>query len=402
MRLVHRSLIALATLIALLPFARPRTAETVPLYAARTGLMCQSCHFDPNGGGSRNDFGFAFARNRHSLEAEDSTSKWHDLDVVNRIGDRMPVYLGLNQRFMLYGNTSIKSDSLDRFGFFNMENAIHIAFQPHAKLALVYSADAFSNRPPTSAGAAGVFRSKEAFGWLQLPWSLYLKAGRFRSPFGLRMDDHTVATRNGFSDLGFGSPDFLPYDAREADMGYEIGADRGGWFGRAAFTNGHADALTGTTPFAEAKAAKLGFSTSGYQGGLSVYDDFDHFTDERQTRWGYYTLSHYGPTAFLGEIAAGTDDNGLGVRTNKLAGWAEVDYALRRDINVRLRYDRSELDRSSSDSVRTANTHQRYSIEGEFVPVPFAEIRWTFRYIDHKDAAHTDAKQAYVQLHFSY
>jgi chromosome segregation protein len=28
-----------------------RQAETVPLFAARQGLMCGTCHFDPNGGG---------------------------------------------------------------------------------------------------------------------------------------------------------------------------------------------------------------------------------------------------------------------------------------------------------------------------------------------------------------
>src|SRR6476659_7362586 len=91
----------------------PRRGETLPLYAARTGLQCQSCHFDPNGGGPRNEFGFAFARNRHELEPEDSTSEWHDLDLTNRVGDRMPVYLGVNQRFMLLANSATKNDSLD-------------------------------------------------------------------------------------------------------------------------------------------------------------------------------------------------------------------------------------------------------------------------------------------------
>ena len=32
-------------------------ADRAALYAARTGLMCQSCHFDPNGGGPRNFYG---------------------------------------------------------------------------------------------------------------------------------------------------------------------------------------------------------------------------------------------------------------------------------------------------------------------------------------------------------
>jgi len=122
-------LLLLAVSISTLLFSR---GETVPLYAARTGLLCQQCHFDPNGGGPRNEFGFAYARNRHSLEADpDSTSPWHDLDLTNKIGDRMPVSLGVNQRFMLLSNNTESIDGIDRLGFFNMENAIHFAFQPH-------------------------------------------------------------------------------------------------------------------------------------------------------------------------------------------------------------------------------------------------------------------------------
>src|ERR1044072_6958765 len=62
-----------------------RNARTLPLYAARTGNMCAQCHFDPNGGGPRNDFGFMFARNRHSVEA-DTTGAWKDLGLTNKIG----------------------------------------------------------------------------------------------------------------------------------------------------------------------------------------------------------------------------------------------------------------------------------------------------------------------------
>ena len=45
-----------------------KRAQTTPLWAARTGNLCGQCHFDPNGGGPRNDYGFMFARNRHSLK----------------------------------------------------------------------------------------------------------------------------------------------------------------------------------------------------------------------------------------------------------------------------------------------------------------------------------------------
>src|SRR5437762_7342981 len=123
-----------------------RSAQTLPLYAARTGNLCGQCHFDPNGGGPRNDYGFMFARNRHSLDA-DTTGAWKDLNLTNKIGENMPVYIGVNQRFMLITNTSSQSDSLDRAGFFNMESAIYLTFKPHDKLTLVYSRDGFNSDP---------------------------------------------------------------------------------------------------------------------------------------------------------------------------------------------------------------------------------------------------------------
>lgn len=415
MRRIHRALSVLALLALVTAFARPRAAATVPLYAARTGLMCQSCHFDPNGGGPRNDFGFAFAKNRHSLQPEDTTSAWHDLDLTNRVGDRFPLYFGVNQRFAYLMNSATTGDSIDRAGFFNMERALHVTFQPHPKLTLVYSEDAFATGPSATATAT------EAFGLLALKPSLYVKIGRFRNPFGLRMDDHTVATRNSFLDFtpgNFGGAGFLPYDPRFPDMGVEVGGDRGGWFGRASFTNGRSD-LFSAAPYAETGAIKLGYNTSGYQGGVSFYDSEQHirsfdsvgspdgWINDRQVRWGYYTLTHYGPTAFIGEIAAGTDRapdavTQLPAETNRLAGFAEVDYAPDRDLNFRVRYDRVQLDRSTDATVRDFNTHSRYALEGEVVPVPFCEVRWALRYIDHQSNELHDEKQAFVMLHFSY
>jgi hypothetical protein len=45
----------------------PQSAAALPVYAARTGLPCGQCHIDPGGGGPRNAFGRAFARNGHQL-----------------------------------------------------------------------------------------------------------------------------------------------------------------------------------------------------------------------------------------------------------------------------------------------------------------------------------------------
>jgi len=385
-----------------------RPAGTVPLHAARTGLMCGTCHFDPNGGGPRNAYGFSFERNRHSLEADpDTLSPWHDLDITNKVGDRMPLYIGVNQRFMLIADRSVKSDSLDRLGFFNMENALHFAFQPHQRLVLVYTLDAFSEGP------SNAVRNKEAFAMISgFPVNGYLMAGRFRVPFGLRQDDHTVATRQGFLDFST-AQGFLPYDPRYPDMGVEYGMDNGAIFGRASFTDGGADPLQGQ--FAGATTVKIGYNSSWTQDAISIYDNYqkENFTGvQRATRWGYYGLAHWGPLAAIGEIAAGTDEAeptqpgmASGARTNLIAGYIEANYTPRRAWNIRVRYDHLDTNRSSDQAVKDAATHDRYSLEAEWVPVPFTELRFALRRIDHKDETafgYPDETQSFLQLHLAF
>ena len=426
MRWWSRAVPAVLLLTSLAMLATPRRARTLPVYAARTGFQCAQCHFDPNGGGPRNDFGFGFAKNRHSLAPEDSTSPWKDLALTNRIGDSFPLYVGLNHRFMAIANTTVNTDSLDRAGFFNMESAIHLTFQPHPRLTMVYTRDGFGGGSTT----------KDAFGMIGgFPLDGYLKAGRIRTPFGLRMDDHTVATRNGFLDFfapttfSFGYGDsvvaqFMPYDVRQPDVGIEYGMTWHDFFGRAALTDGDSDPLS-PDGYAGAKTVKLGYNTPWYQAGFSFYDDFRRHsspaffpTPRRATRWAYYGILHRGPVGLLGEIAAGTDayEPLSGVpqpRKNSLAGWAEVDWFPLRQWNFRVRYDHLSLDRGNADSyLRDLNTHTRYAVEADWVPVPFAELRWTLRRIDHKAEAFRDVfgfavpiddeTQSYLQLHFSY
>jgi hypothetical protein len=412
MRSIVHSAVFLVVVMAAGVFWTAQRSEGTPLYAARTGFACQTCHFDPNGGGPRNDFGFAFARNRHAV-TPDTSGQWKDLNVSNRVAENVPVYFGVNQRFMLLSNANVSAHPAERAAFFNMENALYITFQPHPRLTLVYSRDAFND----------AVLAQDAFGMISgFPLDGYVKAGRFRSPFGLRMDDHTVSTREGFLNLA-GGPSFLPYDPRFPDMGVEVGGDRGSLFGRAAFTNGAANVF-GAQPFAQTTAVKLGHITPWYQGAVSFYDDYEKtgaFPFRRADRWSCYALTHVGRVQFLGEVGGGTDQHAAhdprGARTNVVAAFGEVDYTLNRACNFRLRYDHLETDRDSrllarpdgsQVSVRDLNSFDRYAIEGEMLPVPFGELRWTYRVIapvaarDAFGAVVRHERQGYLQFHFSY
>jgi hypothetical protein len=370
-----------------------RGAGTVPLYDARVGRPCNTCHFDPNGGGPRNEFGLHYALQRHSLDAE-AGKPWSDVELTNRVGDRFPLYVGVNQRFMLITSDAEFVDGVERVGFFSMENALHLTFRPYRLLTMVYTRDGFDQGS----------KSQDAFGLMTGgPWTSYLKAGRFRTPFGLRMDDHTVATRNGF--LDFQAPPgtgFLPYDARSPDMGIEVGASRGAFFGRAAFTNGHSHPFGLGERRAQAKTLKLGFIGPGIQGAASLYDDFRDRTSpgqRRATRWGAYGMASKGPLAVLFEAGAGTDEFTGGGKNDVSAGFAELDYGPVRWLNLRARYDHLNLGvigLATEDVI-----FHRYGLEADVVPMPFAELRATLRRIEPEEGAGEET-QAYLQFHFSY
>jgi hypothetical protein len=389
----------LALGIVLLPLVLVvRGVESLPLYSAREKLQCLTCHVDPNGGGVRNEFGFTYAVNRHSL-APEAGKPWGELALTNRVGENMPLYLGLNLREMFIATTSVESDSLDRAAFFQMESGLHLSFQPHPLLATSVTVDAFEGAPKL-ADAYGMLRGG--------PWGGYLKLGRIRNPFGLRMDDHTVATRNGFLDFTygnpFGAPRYLPYDPRTLDEGVEVGASSGAYWGRASLTNGSSDAFFGSTR-AQAKAVKLGSQAGPYQGALSFYDDFNsgEFSEvRRSTRWGYYAMLSAGRVTFLGEAGAGTDDNtafsSAGDRkVNLTAAFGELDYSPAHPYNLRLRYDWLKTDRDDDDS-----EHARLALEGEWSPVPFAELRLVLRRIEHVADGLDPESQFYLQGHLTY
>jgi hypothetical protein len=365
-----------------------------PLHAARTGLACQQCHFDANGGGPRTAFGFAYAKNRHATEPEPG-GMFKDVELSNRVGEKLPLYFGVEQRFLVLAEDQSGEAGLDRFGFHNTETSLELTFQPHERLTLVYTSDGSDSQPRVT---------RDAWGRIDVG-NNYLRAGQFRVPFGLHMDDHSVASRNGFLDFqGGGSA--LPYDARVPDQGIEVGGTHGPHYGRFAFTNGTSNVLGSTRTHAQAVSGKIGYSGKSIQDGYSGYDEWVPARAAgdrtRASRWGWYGLAHRGAWSLIGEVIAGTDRFSQGGgqperSVNRLGWFAESDYQLNRGLNLRARYDRLETDRSSNPAVREANSFNRYALEGEVVPMPFAELRWALRTIDP-----TSERQALLELHFAY
>ena len=370
-------LVAFAVLSTLVAFA-PK-ARALPLYATRQGLACSSCHFDPQGGAARNDFGFQFEKNRHSMLPD--SSKWADLVLANKIGDAL--YFGTNMRQQY---TYVKEEGASDPAvstWFPMEGAFYAVIAPHPNLTVLFNHD--------------LRQTRDAWGMIHdLPMGLYFKAGQIRVPFGLRIDDHTGAMRAGFRDAAagsFGTSGFLPYDPRNVEGGLEVGfTPYPGFLASAAITNGgpyfanHAQALTG----------KVSYFGSRFIAGLSGYQNYVNTTKGRETRGSLYAgLNVLPQLQLLSEVGMGRGDDGAGTLTDPRGLYAEADFRPAREWNVRAKYDYIDLDHRVA-----GRASERYTLETDWTPVPFADLKLSLRRVVPEDAP--DENQLLFQWHFYY
>ena len=342
-----------------------RPVLTLPLYSARTGMACRSCHFDPNGGGPRNAMGFLYARQRHEL-TPDPNPRWADAASSNLLGDVL--YVGTNTRTLYLYSSRQGSGETDISTFFQMQGALHATFSPHKNLTVVMSRDF---------GEFSGDKTRDLFGLVEgAGGRLYLKVGRIRQLFGLRQDDHTAGTRAGFLRASSGGTSgLLPFDPRDVDSGMEGGASIGPASLALALTNGGA-AFTNRAQTAGAKAT----ATSPWgQVATSIYDRFESSSGRRFTRWGGYALMRLPGVPdlnLLGEVGFGTDDAGNGSKRNLAATYVGADYRVNRALLLRAKYDFADVRRGVA-----GNASERFSVEGDVTVVPFADLKLAYRRI---------------------
>jgi len=353
-----------------LGLALPMRAGALPLYASREGKTCVSCHFDPNGGGMRNDFGFLYCKNRHGMDTE---QKWANVTVDPRLSEW--VSIGLDTRLLYIASHESGGRTLQTSTFFPMQGQLNVALTPHDYLTVVMSRGITID--------PDAFEARELYGLIHgLPHGLYAKLGRFRLPFGLRQDDHTSYVR---------VPYFLPYDSQKDDAGLEVGSASSSRFGQLSFTNGSG---TISAERAQTLAGKVGLAGKRLSAGLSGYHQFRELAGTTQDRWALYAMSTWRKFTAIGEYAGGTAKDSL--RTANLwAAFAELDYRVARGINVRGKLDYLEPNRELSGDL-----YRRWLVEADLVPVPFTEVKLSYR--DHHEELIGDYQEYLVQFFFPF
>jgi len=376
----HRPAVALVLVLPLaLAFAAGPVAG-LPLYAARQGLPCVACHFDPQGGGARREIGFLYERNRHDMAPEE---RWSDILLSNKVGDAL--YFGTNLRQQYTYVSELGSGETGVSTFFPMQGALYAVFAPFSKVTAQYNHD--------------IRQTRDA--WLMvhdLAGGLYVKAGQFRVPFGLRMDDHTGSMRAGFRDAlagSFGTSGFLPYDPRNVEGGVEVGATPFAAFPvqfTAAITNGgeafqqEAQAVTARAQYVSGKVLA---GASGYHNYRSNTRD----SDWRTSAWaGYAVLPQL---VLLGEAGVGESESDGGTVRKPRGFFVEADWRFSRTVLARGKYDYIDHDPDTPGLAQ-----ERFTVESDLTFLPFVDLKASYRRVVPEDAP--DENQALLQWHFYY
>jgi len=349
--------------------AGPARGAALPLYASRGGVTCNTCHIDPNGGGIRNEFGFTFLKNRHSIEPEE---RWANLTVDPKLNDWITV--GLDVRVLYLAEHVNGGETFGTSTFFPMQGQVNLAVQPHEHLTLVASHGLVVDEPGFPTG----YVARELYGMIEeLPGETYARVGRFRLPFGLRQDDHTSFTRD---------TDFLIYDSQKDAAGIEIGKI-------GVHTFAQLSAVNDDEPFAgrvERFAGKVGYVSKAFQAGLSGF----HQDPVTADFWSLYASATRGHRlSLIAEYAGGTNHDIA--YPNREALFAELDYRAAHGLNLMAKFDYADNVKDFAGGLK-----RRYTAEVDINPVPFVETKLSYRYYHVEGSA--DYKDLLAMFYFPF
>lgn len=320
------------------------TARAEPYLAARTGLGCASCHINRTGGGGRTAYGAGYGA---------QTLPWTKLAPAHglfdgAIGER--VRLGFDGRG---GYLATFRDDGPYIGEAKLQEA-------NVYLSVDLLKDRLSVYVDTHV-APGSAAAREAFALYTVDRAgLYVKAGKFFLPFGLRFEDDEVATRRG---TGF--------TFETADIGAEVGFDDGVWSSALSLTNG-------TSGGAEADNGKE-WSWTGVRVfslgrlGLSVSTN-DLPAGAHRSVAGAYGTFRAGPLVVLTEADVIHDADGVDPERHAGAGHVEADVLAHAGLTLRLFGGAMDLDRDDGVS-----RQMQWGLGVDWTPLPGLQLRVLYR-----------------------
>ena len=367
----------------------PTPAPARPEFSALESKNCSYCHINPTGGGQRNATGFFFGKDQLAMKASIQSIN----NRFKEFGEFEPmiaekIMLGTDTR-LFYINIGKDDDYPDEVHGNSFQMMQAAAYMDAQLLPILHAVAAYDMANTTF----------EAYGLIDnLPAGVYARFGRFILPFGLRMDDHTLFTRDG---LGFG--------ALSQDSGVEVGVRPGPVTISAAVTNGAMGsnapdyegsyfAATGQASVRFWKVALGGNFFHNTQGGydydiygawfnfgiwnLAFLGEFDFYNKEQDVYPVASTAVQYPGGPFLNRMRKGT------------AGFFMVDYRVIQGLNLRARYSHEdpnlELDETWDDEIMGGLM---------LYPMPYLGAEFQYRYKREPEVEKRDNNLVVGQLH---
>ena len=408
-------------------------------------LSCNGCHVNPTGGGLRHEGGIFYGKRIQPLWAKSpvavrpahgSASANHPeggpSNPMDAVGEesapkpRSPArfdgiqpsrtwQFGVDARIMTFfaDLEGTEDDVVGKTRTFPMQSDLHLLFRPrnpgrpnHGRLTLLAKLGAVGQRYrdedfATKTRESG--RVKELFLLFDdLPYQLYVKAGRFYPAFGWMLDDHTPFIRQG---QGF--------DFERWVEGVEVGLNPNYPYAHLSLYRFEPDKFT--APFfsqeddGHGAALSLGTRHFLWQLGGSVMYERRRLNDDfwAGIQWSInlgranhpWKRANLAPVVYLGELDwRRTDPVEGGDGRTSLTSFHELDYFLTEGLRLMTRFDWQDF-----DAGETTSRLRRYTVGAVLNPVPFVELFVQYR---HNDGVETGTsfnpgreEEALIQLH---
>ncbi|MDZ4806440.1 MAG: hypothetical protein SGI90_16420 [Candidatus Eisenbacteria bacterium] len=372
-----------------------------PQYAAREGMNCVSCHVDPDGGGLRNGNGFSYQRGRHAFEVEPKFEEWPadpELTKGVRIGSDLRATSLSYDTSEHYDDGGPAADDTPRtFAPFAMQGAVYLGFTPADHVVLYYSHDL----------AASSQKERDWYGMLRglTSLNLHVKAGQLRTPYGLRLDDHTAFTRGAQSNPP-GEEGMMDVDPRRSYPGVEVGFTKKSVYAQVAYQDPQGSSRPNFTKLEEKMVTgRLGIQSGHlFLGASARYNGLgDGDEASQQTRLGAFLMFGQSKFALLAEVNTGENQSSGSIGDEQVSG-ALLHGEFYVSRGVTLRGEMNYMDFMDQDSDATTRVARRYAAGIDWNPVPFVKLSAEGRLVSNSNRDRNSLDESWGLLYavFSY
>jgi len=273
--------------------------------------------------------------------------------------------------------------------FFPMQTDLYLAYRPYnpkklniGRLTLLASVGARGHKEEIeNPEFRDQFIAREWYAmYHDLPYQMYVRAGRFLPAHGWKTDDHTGFVRQGQMILG------RPFDHERQVTGVEFGLNPNYQYLHVSLFNMADEWDTPIdTDLGYGAAVSGGYRDLGWQAGASlVYGardavgptpKWDQTALSLQWAANLHYLTRFIPLVYLGEYHVLRTAVDAGDTTTGLAAFHELGYLVMQGLNMTVRYDWADANTDFKFDSR-----HRVNLGFEWYPVPFLEVIARYRH----------------------